>query len=106
MAGAHAGQTDTLPPDVAESELEAHGARLRQWFDDIGDVVVGFSGGVDSALLAFVAHDVLGQRAHAVTAVSPSLAGQEYDDCARLAREWGCDGVRSPPMKWNLLPTA
>jgi uncharacterized protein len=52
-------------------------------------VVVAFSGGADSALLAWVAHDTLGpERAAAVTAVSPSLAGFEHDDCAALAREW------------------
>ena len=48
-----------------------------------------FSGGADSAFLAWVAHDTLGERASAVTAVSPSLAGLEHDDCRRLADEWG-----------------
>ena len=53
-------------------------------------MVVAFSGGADSALLAWVAHDTLGpERAAAVTAVSPSLAGFEHDDCAELAAEWG-----------------
>jgi pyridinium-3,5-biscarboxylic acid mononucleotide sulfurtransferase len=53
-------------------------------------VVVAFSGGADSAFLAWVAHDTLGQdRALAVTAVSPSLAGSERADCASLAAEWG-----------------
>jgi uncharacterized protein len=52
-------------------------------------VIVAFSGGADSAFLARVAHDVLGpSRALAVTAVSPSLARDELDDCRRLAAEW------------------
>jgi pyridinium-3,5-biscarboxylic acid mononucleotide sulfurtransferase len=53
-------------------------------------VVVAFSGGVDSGLLAWTAHDVLGPaRAVAVTAVSPSLAPSERADCGRLAESWG-----------------
>ncbi len=53
-------------------------------------VVVAFSGGVDSALLAWTAHDVLGRdRVVAVTAVSPSLAPSERADCRRLAESWG-----------------
>jgi pyridinium-3,5-biscarboxylic acid mononucleotide sulfurtransferase len=53
-------------------------------------VVVAFSGGVDSGLLAWVAHDVLGpDRTVAVTAVSPSLAPSERADCRRLAESWG-----------------
>jgi uncharacterized protein len=53
-------------------------------------MVVAFSGGVDSALLAWVANDVLGpDRALSVTAVSPSLAPSERADCRRFAEEWG-----------------
>jgi len=52
-------------------------------------VVVAFSGGADSAFLAAVAQRVLGADAHAVTAVSPSLAGDEEADCRALAQEWG-----------------
>jgi pyridinium-3,5-biscarboxylic acid mononucleotide sulfurtransferase len=52
-------------------------------------VVVAFSGGADSALLAAVAHRTLGADALAVTAVSASLAGDEEADCRALAGEWG-----------------
>ena len=53
-------------------------------------VVVAFSGGVDSALLAWAAREVLGpERAVAATAVSESLAPSELADCRRLAVDWG-----------------
>lgn len=65
-------------------------AALRNRLLDLGQVTVAFSGGADSAFLAWVAHDTLGpDRASAVTAVSPSLAGLELDDCRALAGEWG-----------------
>jgi uncharacterized protein len=54
-------------------------------------VVVAFSGGADSAFLAWVAHDELGDGALAVTAVSPSLAPEEEADCRDLAAAWGLD---------------
>ncbi|HEY6530835.1 MAG TPA: ATP-dependent sacrificial sulfur transferase LarE [Acidimicrobiales bacterium] len=63
---------------------------LRRELLALDRVVVAFSGGADSALLAYVAHTTLGaDRCVAVTAVSPSLAGAERADCAALAAEWG-----------------
>lgn len=52
-------------------------------------VVVAFSGGVDSAYLTAVAHDVLGPAALAVTAASPSLARREREGAEALARQFG-----------------
>jgi len=51
--------------------------------------VVAFSGGVDSSLVAAVAARVLGERALAVTAVSPALAAGELDGAAAVARTVG-----------------
>jgi uncharacterized protein len=79
-------------------------AVLRARLEELGRVVVAFSGGADSSLLAWLAHDVLGpDRALAVTAVSPSLAGAERDDCEALAREWG---LRWLPVETNELENA
>jgi uncharacterized protein len=64
--------------------------RLRARLEELAPVVVAFSGGADSAFLAWVANDTLGpDRSMAVTAVSPSLAGDELDDCRALSAEWG-----------------
>jgi uncharacterized protein len=82
-----------VPGAVSAAALD----RLRRVVADLDAVVVAFSGGADSALLAAVCHEQLGDAAVAVTAVSPSLAGAELDDCARLTSSWG--------MTWERVDT-
>jgi uncharacterized protein len=60
---------------------------LRARLAAAGPVVVAFSGGVDSAFLLAVAAGVLGERCHAVTAVSVTMARSEIADARALGAE-------------------
>jgi uncharacterized protein len=81
------------------AELATKLERLDAELAHLDRVVVAFSGGADSTFLAAAAHRHLGPgRVHAVTAVSPSLAGDEEADCRALADELG--------LRWTPLATA
>ena len=65
--------------------------KLRRFILDKGKdgVVIAFSGGVDSSTLAAVCHDLLGEKAVAVTATSPTYPAEEIEEAKRVAREIG-----------------
>jgi pyridinium-3,5-biscarboxylic acid mononucleotide sulfurtransferase len=70
----------SVQPRIVELE-----ERLRS----LGSVVVAFSGGVDSSVVAALAGRALGERALAVTAVSPALATGELDGARAVAAAVG-----------------
>ena len=82
----------TLPEPVLPPLPPELGKRYRALLEFLGGcerTITGFSGGVDSSLVAYLAHRVLGERALAVTSASASLTRDDLELTRRLAREWG-----------------
>jgi uncharacterized protein len=69
--------------------VEAKLAATREDLAARDGVLVAFSGGVDSSVVAAIAHDALGEDAVACTARSETLPAEELDDARRVAEEVG-----------------
>jgi uncharacterized protein len=63
--------------------------QLQGLFQEMEQALIAYSGGIDSTLVAKVAYDVLGDKALAITAVSPSLLPEELDDAQTQAQTIG-----------------
>ncbi len=70
---------------MSESNIQ----RLETVFEEAGEALVAFSGGVDSGLVLEVAHRVLGDRAVALTADSPTFPSEERDQAIAFAQGLG-----------------
>jgi uncharacterized protein len=71
----------------ATDDLESKGERLQANLRRLGRTLVAYSGGVDSAYLAWAAHQVLGDRMLTIIADSPSLARTQLSDAVAFAQE-------------------
>lgn len=71
----------------AETDLEAKRARLQKYLRGPGRILVAYSGGVDSAYLAWAAHQALGNNMLAIVADSASLARAQLADAIAFAKE-------------------
>ena len=77
------------PPAELDRELERKCSKLLDLLRSYRRVVVAFSGGVDSAVVAQAAYLALGDAALAVTATSPSVASGELDEARQIAEQIG-----------------
>ncbi|MBR4542995.1 MAG: ATP-dependent sacrificial sulfur transferase LarE [Lachnospiraceae bacterium] len=75
--------------------------RLKDYIRDLGSLAVGFSGGVDSTFLLFVAHEVLGDKVLAVTEADASVPERELKEAKAFCDEYGIRQIicRTNPLK-------
>lgn len=71
--------------ELAYAKLE----ELKKYLMELQSIAVAFSGGVDSAFLLKVAHDVLGEKAVAVTVCSDSFPKREFDESVNFCKKEG-----------------
>ena len=72
---------------VLDAETQAKYERLQAILREMESVLIAYSGGVDSALLLKVAHDVLGDRALGAIASSPAYASEETEEAIAVAHK-------------------
>src|SRR5687768_11006012 len=81
------------PNMVGSMSPEGKETRLAALLEELGSVLVSFSGGVDSTYLLKVAHDTLGANAVAATGLSQTYAAEEMDEARVIANDIGAEHI-------------
>jgi pyridinium-3,5-biscarboxylic acid mononucleotide sulfurtransferase len=79
----------SLAPSVDQSAALAKQQRLFDLLRSLDSLLVAFSGGADSAYLAWAAHTILAERALAITALSPSFSRHDREQAEGFVRASG-----------------
>src|SRR5438094_3134709 len=97
--------------EALDAETQAKYEHLQAILREMESMLVAYSGGVDSALLLKVAHDVLGDRAIGAIASSPAYAPEETQEAIAVAEQMGLpllsletnelEDERYPPNDFN-----
>lgn len=82
-------QTNAETGPKMETDIAQKYSALKENLAQYNGVIVAFSGGIDSSLVAFVAGEVLGNNALAVTSASASLKRADLALAEKLAQQWG-----------------
>jgi uncharacterized protein len=76
-----------------KKELNSKYQQLKDYFLELEEVVIAYSGGVDSTLLLRIAHEVLKDEVIAIIGKSDTMPEREYEDALDMAREIGVEPV-------------
>jgi pyridinium-3,5-biscarboxylic acid mononucleotide sulfurtransferase len=85
----HTHHVNSSDVEALDAETQIKYEHLQAILGDMESVLVAYSGGVDSALLLKVAHDVLGDRALGAIASSPAYADEETSQAIAVADQMG-----------------
>ena len=80
---------EVLDKELLDKDLQEKLDKLKAYIRELGSLAVGFSGGVDSALLLSVAHEVLGDKAIAVTEADAGLPERELKEAKEFCNSRG-----------------